>query len=280
MTFRLTIIAAAIVLGVSASFAAKPARTATSQPAATAAKAPVDSTRVLFIGNSFTYFNDLPGTLQRLAAGASKRDRRYLAVRSFTPGGCTLKRHSENPEVLAAIAGGGWDYVVLQEQSTAPALPTRTVAQNTYPYAALLDSLVMAANPGAQVIFYMTWGHKDGCTQEHGDYPLIDTYEGMQARLATSYLEMAHDNDARCAPVGLAWQRVRAERPYDTLYRNDRYHPSAMGTYLAACVIYATMLASPYQSSYTADLPPATAEYLQSVAQQTVLQNLPLLNIH
>ena len=58
-----------------------------------------------------------------------------------------------------AIADGGWDYVVLQEQSTAPAMPTGQVAREVYPAARTLDSLVHAASPDARVIFYMTWGH-------------------------------------------------------------------------------------------------------------------------
>ena len=59
----------------------------------------------------------------------------------------------------------------------------------------------------------MTWAHKDGCLSPIADYPLIDTYTGMQERLKTSYLEMAYQNNAWCAPVGMVWQQVRRERP-------------------------------------------------------------------
>lgn len=164
-----------------------------------------DSTRVLFIGNSYTYYNDMPEMLKKLAAGAANSEKLPIAYRKFTPGGCTLKRHCDNAELRKAIADGGWDFVVIQEQSSAPARHSATVARDTYPYARTLDSLVHAASPAAQVIFYMTWGHKDGCQARHDGYPLIDTYEGMQQRLADSYLEMTYDNDAWCAPVGLAW---------------------------------------------------------------------------
>ena len=238
-----------------------------------------DSTRVLFIGNSYTYYNDMPVTLQKLASSLPTAERLNIAFRKFTPGGCTLRKHAANKELLDAIAEGGWDYVVIQEQSSAPARHSSSVAAGTYPYAHLLDSLVMAANPAAHVIFYMTWGHKDGCQPEHDGYPLIDDYEGMQARLATSYVEMAYDNGAWCAPVGLAWRRVRQERPFVSLYTPDRSHPSRTGSYLAANVILSTILQKPYQSSYSDGLDPELCEYIQTVAQQTVLANLRVLNI-
>lgn len=238
-----------------------------------------DSTRVLFIGNSYTYYNDMPEMLRKLAAGAANSEKLNISYKAFTPGGCTLRRHAANEELRKAIAAGGWDYVVIQEQSSAPARHSATVARDTYPYARTLDSLVHAASPDAEVIFYMTWGHKDGCQTRHDGYPLIDTYEGMQQRLADSYLEMAYDNGGRCAPVGLAWKRVRTERPYEILYTADRSHPSRLGSYLAANVILATMLARPFQSSFTADLDPALCEYIQATAQHTVLSNKKMLNI-
>ncbi len=90
---------------------------------------------------------------------------------------------------------------------------------------------------------------------------------------------MAQDNGAMCAPVGMAWKRVREERPCNTLYWPDRSHPSRLGTYLAANVIYTTMLGKPYQSTWTDNLDPELAEYIQQVAQQTVFDNKDLLNI-
>lgn len=246
---------------------------------AAAAEMP-DSVRVLFVGNSYTYCHDMYKMVSRLAENTYVHPGRKVKVgcEARTPGGWSFERHASSEETARAIGRGGYDYVVLQEQSARPAMPTQTVAVLTYPYALRLDSLVHAHNPGARVIFYMTWGHKYGCQDEH-DYPLIDSYEGMQNRLATSYLEMAYQTGAMCAPVGLAWQRVRRERPDIILYGEDSSHPSVAGSYLAANVIFCTITGRPYQSYYFAGLEPPVAEYLQQVAQESVLGNARTLNI-
>lgn len=238
-----------------------------------------DSLRVLYIGNSYTHYHDLPKMVQSIAANIASDFRLKISYRMLAPGGCTFRGHLQNADELAVIKAGGWDYVILQEQSTAPARPTDVVQRETYPYARQLDSLIHAYNPQAHVVFYMTWGHKDGCQEPHEGYPLIDTYRGMQDRLITSYLEMAYRNKAWCAPVGMAWKRVRRERPYCSLYWPDRSHPSVVGTYLAANTIFATIFRRHYQTTFTAGLDGELAEYLQQVAQTTVLDNLRLLNI-
>ena len=101
----------------------------------------------------------------------------------------------------------------------------------------------------------------------------------MQMRLITSYLEMAYINYAWCAPVGMAWQRVRRERPDYTLYRPDLSHPSDLGSYLAANVIFTVIYQRRYQTDYVMNIQREQAEYIQQVAQQTVFDNLELLNI-
>lgn len=238
-----------------------------------------DSIHVLFIGNSFTYYNNLPKMLQSVASAIAPTSRMKIAYKACVPGGCTLKKHSQTSEEINIIKQEKWDYVVLQEHSIAPARPSYVVEKETYAYAHYLDSLIMLYHPKAKVIFFMTWGHKNGCLEPIGNYPLIDTYEGMQERLKISYLEMTYANKAWCAPVGMAWKVVRTERPFLSLYMNDGYHPSPLGTYLAANVIFATIYQNHYQSDYLNGIDPETAEYLQQVAQQTVLSNKRLLNI-
>lgn len=236
---------------------------------------PQDSVRILWIGNSFTYFNDLPGMVQEIAASQGTK----LSCTRFLKGGERFSGHLKNQKLIQTLKSGGWDYVILQEQSTIPAMSTTKVIRNVYPMARALDSLAHIGSPDVKVVFFMTWGHKFGNRKPIAEYPLANDYDNMQERLKTSYLEMTYDNNAWCAPVGMAWQRIRLERPDCELYRSDNYHPAVPGSYLAANVIFTTLFQKPYRTEFTADLPTSLAEYLQQTAQQTVLDNFVLLNI-
>lgn len=240
-----------------------------------AAKTP-QPTRILMIGNSFTYYNDMPSMLDSLA----KSQGRTLDISVVAPGGQTLAGHLKDTNLLKLLAGGRWDYVILQEQSVAPALSTHQVAQMVYPAAHALDSLIHAGSPAAKVIFYMTWGHKNGFAEPIPEYPSVNNYHGMLARLVSSYLEMTYDNNATCAPVGLAFDRLRRQAPnLDPYDPSDAYHPSPIGSYLAANVILATLFPGTQSPDYTAGLDPDTATLLRQIARHTVTDNAPMLNL-
>lgn len=70
-----------------------------------------DSLRVLWVGNSYTYYNDMPSTVRQIAATQKVK----LSCTRFLKGGERLSGHLKNQKLLDAIAAGGWDYVILQE---------------------------------------------------------------------------------------------------------------------------------------------------------------------
>ena len=186
--------------------------------------------RVLFVGNSYTHVNDLPGMVRSLAASADMR----VEVGMKAPGGWWWRDHAASEETTDAIAGGDWDYVVLQEQSMAPA--DRDLARRaSYPAAELLSRTVVGN--GGQVVLFLTWGHRNG-SPELGH----STYSAMQVDLADSYLAFADSLLAEVAPVGMAWWMSLAERREIDLYQADGSHPSLAGSYLAAAVIAAVIL--------------------------------------
>jgi len=238
-----------------------------------------DSLRILWVGNSYTFYNDLPDKFAELAAEQGL----YLATTKFLKGGERFSGHMKNTKLIEAIKQGGWDYVILQEQSSLPAQSTRTVVNDCYPYARALDSLVMAHSPQAHVIFYMTWGHMvknvNNKIEKDPAYPLDESYDWFQARLFNSYLEMTYENKAWCAPVGMAWKTVRKEHPEIELYSNDGSHPSLEGSYLAAHSILATILQKKYSSHIYFGIPQQNAVLLQKTALQTVLDNRKLLGL-
>jgi hypothetical protein len=124
-------------------------------------------------------------------------------------------------------------------------------------------------------MFMMTWGYKNGDQANCGVYPPVCTYYGMQQRLRESYLEMAQDNNASVAPVGAAWKVARDSFPGIELYSTDNSHPVMAGSYLEACVLYASIFhKAPNLSTYYSTVPAADAINLQNVATHVVLDSL------
>jgi len=207
-----------------------------------------DTLRVFFIGNSYTGANDLPNMTQRAAAAHGD----VLIYGQELAGGQTLEGHWNNRVgLLANMAGTQWDYVVMQEQSQRPAFAPSQVEQEVFPYARKLDSLFKDQFDCVQSAFYMTWGRKNGDQANCPFYPPVCTYEGMQARLRESYIQMAEDNNAICLPVGEVWKHVRDNLPGIELYEMDGSHPNDVGSFIAASTIYTSL----FHKSYTDSLP-------------------------
>lgn len=233
-------------------------------------------TRILFLGNSYTQVNNLSVLLKDLAL--SKGD--SVIVDSNTPGGFTLQGHSTNATSLTKINAGNYDYVVLQEQSQLPSFSPGQVANDVFPYALLLDSLIHTANSCAKTVFYMTWGRKYGDASNCANYAPVCTYEGMQMRLRDSYVQMAIDNEAMVAPAGMAWRSSWYSDSTINLWSSDNSHPSLAGSYLTACTMYATIFRkSPVGATVTTGITPTIGSFLQGVANQIVFDSLTTWNI-
>lgn len=232
---------------------------------------PTTVKRVLFIGNSYTDVNNLPLLVSQVAA--SNGDSVYYD--SNVPGGMNLYGHSINAITLSKIAQGNWDYVVIQAQSQEPSFSPSQVANGVLPYARKLDSLVHAADSCAQTIFYMTWGRKNGDTFNCAAYPPVCTYAGMQARLRSSYLLMAQQNNASVAPVGMVWRELIHQNTTFDLYQSDESHPSIYGSYAAACVFYASFFHTKVNGNYVpAGVASAEALLIQQQSNKIVFDSL------
>ncbi|MDY5970068.1 MAG: hypothetical protein SPJ13_08675 [Bacteroidales bacterium] len=194
---------------------------------------------VLFIGNSYTSANDLP-SLVRQAAQSAGHD---IVYESNTPGGCTFSQHCENRS-MDLIRQGGWDIVVLQEQSQYPAFPQEQVENEVFPYAKrLVDSI--RAHTAAVPMFYMTWGRRDGDRDNAANYPVLATYWGMDSMLYERYMQMKTSNRAAVCPVGRVWRYLRTCHPQVELYASDGSHPSPAGSYAAACAFFVMFFEEP-----------------------------------
>ncbi len=215
--------------------------------------------RILFIGNSYT--GQIKQTVQEMVT-ASPHAKSELAF--IKPGGRNLQQHLDNPETVARIRDGGWDVVVLQDQSQTPAIFPDRFAEA----AEALDKIIDKA--GAKTVFYMTWGRRDGDKQNAKRFP---TYATMQDALSESYSRAARIADAELAPVGEVWRAVREadEELGQALYKPDGSHPSTKGAYLAACVFYATFFeANPADVPFNGGLSENEAELIRQLAWKKV----------
>lgn len=170
--------------------------------------------RILFIGNSYTYYNDMPQMLAAMAAaGGHETD-----VKSVTEGGASLGRLWRKGEALDVLAREHWDYVVLQEHSLLPLSDRRAMEHAMR----LFDERIRAA--GARTVLYVTWARAFAPESQGA---INAAYEGIGAELR-----------ACVVPVGPAWSIALARQPKPALYDSDESHPTLTGSYLAAYVFY------------------------------------------
>lgn len=226
---------------------------------------------VLFLGNSYTYVNDLPQLTADLAASVGDT----LIFDSNTPGGYTLEGHSTNNISLEKIMQGNLDFVILQEQSQRPAMPITQVMENVFPYARILDSINMVYNSCGETMFFMTWGRKNGDATNCPTWPPVCTYEGMDSLLHLRYMMMADSNDAVVSPVGAVWRYLRNQYPLIDLYSADGSHPSEAGSYAAACSFYTAIFRKdPTLIPFDFTLNPEDAMIIRSAAKLVVYDSL------
>ena len=216
---------------------------------------------VLFIGNSYTYFNDLPAVFASLAAENGQE----ITVQSVTQGGRRLHQFKDADDAYTKQLGEVlaenpiFDVVFLQEQSM---LPYRD-------YDAFFDGASHVADTvraaGAKrIVFYVTWGRRPDC-------PTLDemgwTHDSMTDGLAAAYRRAADALGADCAPVGAAFHRLVAADGGAYLYDPDGSHPSYAGTALAAIVMYKTVFGEMPETLASLALAEDIAKVLVSAVQ-------------
>lgn len=202
--------------------------------------AQVDTIKVLFVGNSFTYYNDLPGKFQHLADEAG----RPVFVQTHAPGGVSVGdtsqgtlAHMNNPALYALMRNTDWDYLVLQDNQ----------GRFVYDYGVfpasskvieghikIRDSLLYH-HPCAHMLWFAGWGPKAGYP------PFSNTGTGLISRIYNNYRFLLDTAGQVIAPIGPAWQRMIAQHPGIELWDADGVHPGPNGSYLTAAVVYGSI---------------------------------------
>lgn len=180
-----------------------------------AAETPPASLRLLFIGNSLTYSNDLPAVVKALGAA----DGVAVTTMSKAKADFGLQDHWADKRTRAAVAAGGWDYVVMQQGPSS--LPDNQA--NLRRWAQRWANPIRTA--GAQPALLMVWPS----TSRLRAFPAVDQ----------AYSDAAVAAEAVLLPAGRAWWAAWQLQPGPALYSSDGFHPDPTGTLLAALVVYA-----------------------------------------
>jgi hypothetical protein len=185
------------------------------------AKTP-DRLRVLFIGNSFTYVNDLPAIVAAMsrADGGPKIDYRTVAFPGFS-----LEDHWRQGDARRELANEHWDFVVLQQGPSS----TEDGREVLVEYARRFAPLIRKA--GATPAFYAVWP----ASVRTQDYPGAEESYRQAARVVQGVL----------LPAAEAWERVFRRDRSVALYGPDGLHPSLEGSYVAGLVVYAGLTGRP-----------------------------------
>lgn len=203
---------------------------------------------VLFIGNSFTARNDVPGLIAQLSASRGMQ----MQHRIISAGGASLRMHWNKGEAQKAIRATRYDYVVLQEQSTLPVKNAQRMHENIR----LFDEAIKSS--GAKTALYLTWARQNA--------------PETQEAITKAYRSIGEELGATIVPVGCAWQNFIDQHSHPILHDADQSHPTIAGSYLAACVFFAVLFdRNPVgAAAEVKGLTAAEAESLQRAAWATL----------
>jgi hypothetical protein len=185
--------------------------------------------RVLFLGNSYTYYNTLP---EMVAFLSNATPGRRIEAKSVTRGGANLRDLWDLTNALETLRQGTWDVVVLQDQSTlgdnySDARWLVNEPAGMIRWSRNWHTEIQRKN--AKTVLFLTWGRK--------------AKPEFQTSLNFAYAESARELGALIAPAGLAWKRARETHPDIELFDPDGTHPGPAGTFLTACVFLETLTA-------------------------------------
>ena len=225
-----------------------------------------NETTVLFIGNSFTFYNKMPFIFKDIA----KSQGHNVIVDTVIKGGKELNFHSSREYTYKTIKSRKWDFVVIQAASNEFAQPDKIIEKSTLPYAQQLVDSIRANDPCTNIIFYMTWGYKNG----NPGWKPVSCYDSMQIRIENQYLKIADKFSGSLSPVGAVWREVRTNFPEIELYNPDNKHPSLEGSYLSAATFFTSIFGeSPENCNVTVEIDPKTKINIEKEVSKLVLTN-------
>lgn len=229
----------------------------------------------LFIGNSYTYYFDMPKLVNSIANSVQDT----LITSQSTIGGYFLDQHFTNVDTRNLLSSKVYDFVVLQEQSVRPALDSATTAYKFFQYSQKLDSVAKVFSPNSQTIYYMTWGRKFGDATNCPTNPNVCTYQKMDSMLRVRYRMAQVETGSLISPVGAVRNYLIKNFPEIELYDPDNSHPSAAGSFVSAMTFYTTIFQKdPTVTSYDFTIGNANATTIREAVKAVVFDSLSYWN--
>lgn len=211
---------------------------------------------VLFIGNSYTFMNDMPFIFQKMA----KEEGYNAYVDTLVHGGKNLQYHADRKETYEKIRSRNWTYVVIQGHSNEFATPKTEIEKKSKVNLGRIIDSVRTNNSCTKIVLYMTWAYKNG----NPNWEPINSYEKMQNMVAENYMWVAKDFNAIVCPVGIIWEDVRKKMKNLNLYIEDEKHPNLYGSFISAATFFTTITKqSPVGSPIKIDLAKDTKEFIE-----------------
>lgn len=233
--------------------------------------------KILFIGNSSTYYNNMPFMVEGLA----KADNIDCQVKSITASNYKLSQfatpdNSYNTEIMNALSTEKWDFVVLQEHR-------EVIMQNLEKTQTALATLKKSIDDcGAKTILYETQADRIGHDFTINGTSIYFEHNTLQYYINKNYYYLSGLQECSLAPAGLYYTRCMNTYPEISLYNTDMIHPSSEGSYLAACVLYQTIFnKSAFNNQFLPNSTYDSRHLITSLDNETVikLQNIADANL-
>lgn len=225
--------------------------------------APLDTLKVGYLGNSFTFVNCGDFILKELAW----EEGHYLDMHVNTYPGAYFRTHLALEGSMDVISEGGYDWFILQDQSQQAVKFGKDTTKSIMDYTKTIASVLRYFSPEARILYEQTWAYSKSDFGGAGSFEAFDWYSAVGAE------KLAAAAGAGVSPIAQAFAVVRDERPDIEIYSTDFHHPAAYGAYLKACCNYLCIFGVPFKSDKANfALDPDICSYLRKVAERCCLE--------
>ncbi|HBS87163.1 MAG: hypothetical protein A2W91_03010 [Bacteroidetes bacterium GWF2_38_335] len=238
-----------------------------------------DTTKILFLGNSFTYYNNMPDIVKGLADSAGIN----TEITMYAPGGMyvytttSMTGHDSSATTESYIISENWDFIVVQDNQGGYVWSEGYINPMITNANVVLFNKIKNNNQCTRVIYFAGWAMEGGLPSEYWNSGGLNlTSDNTADCIKRIYRQFLYVNNTFfneiVTPIGLAWITCLNEQPAINLFSGDGVHPSLSGSYLTASTIFTTIFKTdPTNLAFDYGLDAVTAQYLRTTGYNTVI---------